>query len=453
MFSAASAQAAELQLVNNAPFAKEVDAALPRETVIVSFAGGASLIPKEKQGITSVLSDIFNEGPQGIQPDDFRKRLFLMNAGVWLSSDSRAMHLSVTAPQETLPGALALAAQTLEKLKLNNAEFGRSKAKVFAGRKALEDNMEHITGYFAIRNFFNYQPDTFTGEGSVKNIGGLSLGDVQKFAPQLLNKTHAFYTSAGPVPLDNVKYEIEKNFLQKPANFAYVEVKFEKAKILDVNTGAIPGTQARPVTVINKKGATDNQVMMVLPLELKLDGPEALDAVVVHEILGGGLSSRLGKTLRVERGLTYHVSSFVGSRLPVWCVYTFGGLFQTGDLLKGIDEVVEKFKVEKVPESDIREAIEGAVTIHLASTELPSDRLFEKIRYRLYGLDVNFFENYLVNVAAVNAERVAAFQKTKLITNGGHLYIMGDKTKLLPILKKLGNDEKNIRVVEVSDID
>ena len=457
MFTSASAQAAELQLANNAPFAKEVYAALPRETVIVSFAGGASLIPKEKQGITSVLSDIFDEGPQGTRPDDFRKKLFLMNAAVGLSSDTRAMHLSVTAPQETLPAALALAAQTLEKLKLNSAEFGRSKAKVFAGRKASEDNMAYVARYFAFRNFFNYQPDTLTGEGSAKTIGGLSLGDVQKFAPQLLNKTHAFYTSAGPVPLDNVKVEIEKNFLQKPANFAYVPVKFEKAKILDATAGAtagaLPEAKVRPVTVINKKGATDNQVMMVLPLEMKRDGPEALDAEVVHEILGGGLSSRLGKTLRVERGLTYHASSFVGSKLPVWGVYTFGGLFQTEDLLKGIDEVVEKFKAEKVPESDIREAVESAVTGHLESTELPSDRLFEKIRYRLYGLDVSFFENYLVNVSAVNAERVQAFQQKKVITQGGHLYIMGDKTKLLPILKKLGHAEKNVRVVEVSDIE
>ena len=76
MFAAASAQAAELQLVNNAPFAKEVDAALPRETVIVSFAGGASLIPKEKQGIISVLSDIFDEGPKEFGPTTFAKDFF-----------------------------------------------------------------------------------------------------------------------------------------------------------------------------------------------------------------------------------------------------------------------------------------------------------------------------------------------------------------------------------------
>ena len=441
------ARADELKLANDAPFAKEVDAALPRETVIISFAGGSSLIPKEKQGLTTVLTDLFDEGPQGTNPDAFRKKLFLMNASVGLSTDTRAMHLSITAPQETLPDALSLAAQTLEKIKLTATEFGRSKAKVFSGRQSSDDDMAHVTRYFALRDYFHYQPDTLTGEGSVKSIGSLTLADLQKFAPALLNKSHAFYTSAGPVALEKVKSEIEKNFLKKPAEMHYTPVKFEIAK------GPAADSDLRPVTLIHKKGATDNQVMIVSPLDIQHDSPEALDAEVVHEILGGGLSSRLGKTLRVERGLTYHVSSFAGSKLPVWGVYTFGGLFQTEDLLKGIDEVIAKFKAEKVPESDIREAVDGAVTGYLESTELPSDRLFEKIRYRLFNLDVSFFENYLTNVAGVNAERVHSFQEKRMMTKGSHMYIMGDKTKILPILKKIGNSEKNIRVVEISEIE
>jgi zinc protease len=209
---------------------------------------------------------------------------------------------------------------------------------------------------------------------------------------------------------------------------------------------------ALTVTLIDKPGATDNQILFVYPQAFKEDAPQYAVAEVAHLILGGGVTGRLGDALRNRRGLTYHAGTFLFSGLPMWAVWTFGGLEQTPALIKGVAEVIAAFRKEKLTAIEVREAVSRSITRFRADQELPAERLFERARFRRLGLDPTSLDRHERALAAVDAAAVHAFAARQIDARGGHLYVMGDRTKLTPLLEKLLPPEGKLRVRSLADI-
>jgi zinc protease len=456
LLAVAVARATETELVppteraalsNGAPLEVAPNANLPRDTVVVTFMGGAGKIPKDKQGVSSILFDVLAQGPEGMTQEQYKEKLFFAGGSIYFRTDFRATYLVVKAPPEKIPAMLALARDVLSRPKLDAERFAEGKAKALTARAAANDSMSFVSRYFTTRDLFGYHPETLNDTGSPRTIGALTIEDARAAKANLFDWESAFYTSTGPSRAASLKGTLEAS-LWPPASPERPRV-WRPARFAPPPTlkGSSPTPEA---VVIDKPGATDNQIYFYFPLTLKHDSPEAHDANVAHEILGGGLTGDLGRVLRVERGLTYNASSFVGSRLPVWGVYTFGGMFQTQDLLAGVLEVVDKFRTRPLTEAEVLLAKDGAKTAFQGAFELPSDMLFERIRYRLYGLDTRFLESYLQDLEKVDTARVKAFVDAKVRREGGRLYVMGDRSKVEPVLRKVGI--KKIRFVKVSDI-
>jgi predicted Zn-dependent peptidase len=135
--------------------------------------------------------------------------------------------------------------------------------------------------------------------------------------PRLTDPKHMFVVSTGPMTEPEVKSLVDVTLFDGSKAPAYEPMKFQS-----IDLTAFQSTK-REVTLIHRAGATDNQVLMVFPRATSCDLVPQVRALVTHQIFGGGLSGRLGNTLRTGRGLSYHVSSFVpGGALPFWAVYT-----------------------------------------------------------------------------------------------------------------------------------
>jgi zinc protease len=425
-------------MTNGAPLEVARNPAAPRDTVVAAFMGGAGRIPMDKQGVTQILFEVFRQGPEGMTQEEYKDRLFFAGGSISFSVGHRAAYVVVKAPPESLGAMLSLARDVMTKPKLDAKHFQEAKRKALTDAVAANDSMQRVASYFSTRDLFSYHPETLGGDGSPWSIGNVALKDARAAAQTLFPWESAFYVSTGPSEAERVKAAVEDGFWPSRKPAAWKPLAFKEPSHLK-GAGKTP-----TAVIIDKPKATDNQVYFFFPLRLRHDSPEALDAAVAHEMLGGGLTGDLGRTLRVERGLTYGVNSFVGTRLPVWGVFTFGGLFQTQDLLSGVLEVVDKFRARTFTPEEIALARDTVRTDFQASFELPSDRVFERIRYRLYGLDAAFLETYLQELDKVTPGRVKAFVDTKVTREGGHLYVMGDAKKIRPILGKLGIPVKKV---------
>lgn len=437
------------KLSNGAPIDIVEDAGSPRQSLILVFHGGAGLVPKEQQGITSVLQDMLAEGPQGMSGDDYRKKLFLLNASISFSGTARATYVSITAPVDSLKPVLQLAYDVLSKPKLDAATFDLAKAKVLTSAQSIFDNMRGATYYFAFRDAFQFHPETMDGSAVPKTVEALSLERAKEWFPQLVNFRKMSVATVGPATKWVVIADLQTIMAQTKKTLKDNSFLPTKAETLDP-------VKFRPtelkVALLNKPKATDNQILYIFPEDLSFDTKERLVALVMHENLGGGLTGKLGDTLRTQRGLTYSASTRADGQKPYWLLYTFGGIFQTEGLLAGVPEVLEKFKTDKLDPRDIELAKSMNQTAFRSGMELPEDRLFARLRLKMYDRDPAFidkFENYL---NAVTADEVDAFRKTKLNYKQGFLYLMGDKDQILPALEKVGIKKEKVKIVELSDL-
>ncbi len=444
-----TAEAERGYLWNGSPYEGELDNSLPREIVVLDFPGGAGLVPKDLQGVSWIVTKVFREGPGSMTGDAYRKELFLLNSSISFQVDSRYARVVIVAPKESFAKAMALAKAVLQGPKLDVKTFQENKQRVLVQRRAMDDNMRQLIAYYWLRDTFAYHPEVLDGTGSPWSINRVTLDHVKEYATKLFQWQHAFVTFIGPVPPKIVVKTVNGLFFNEQTKQDYTPYAYPEIEIDDVHVKGLK------VTLIDKPGATDNQIRFVhlLPKKIRRDSKEYFHLWIMHRILGqGGFDSRLLSTLRTKRGLTYSINSFFFSVLPVWGVATFAVTDQTGKLLQGIDEVVDAFKKERIRKQEIAEVKEKLTSSYKASMELAKDRLFDRIDYRHYNLNERFMSRFLKHLQRVKAKDVMRMAQSTLRRQHGRLYLMGDKEKLLPIVAEYGVEPKAVRIVNIADI-
>lgn len=437
------------KLSNNAPIEIVEDQSSPRQSLVLVFHGGSGALPKNLQGLTSILSQMLAEGPKGMSGDEFRRQLFLLNSSINVSSGSRATYVSITAPVDNLKRILDLTYNVLQKPKLDLETFQLAQGKVLVSSRSMLDNMRGTTFYYGFRDAFKFHPDVLDGSAAPGTIEALKLDVAKEWFPQLINFRKMMVSTVGPATKWKILADMQTMMAKTKKQLGkndYLPQSYTSMRVTDFTPNSLQ------VTIIHKPKATDNQVLYIFPEQLSFDSKERLVALVTHENLGGGLTGKLGDVLRTQRGLTYHASTRPDGQRPYWVIYTFGGIFQTEGLLRGIPEVINQFKTAKLNPKEIDLSKRMNQTAFRSGMELPEDRLFSRLRLKLYGLDPNFVDRFEDLLNQVTVEDVDAFRKSRLNIEKGFLYLMGDQGQILPVLKKMGIEKDKVKVVELTEL-
>jgi zinc protease len=438
----------KVETLSNGSFLdSDVNPALPRQTIFFVYPGGPALIDKNLQGTVDVIIDLLAEGPSSMKADDYRRALFLSNAEIEAVSTMKGLLFRVKAPAETLQAATELAVKTLAEPRLDQESFERAKAKTLSKAVQEFEDMQSVVFFYGTRRATLDNPFVYDGSGSPATVKNITLPALKESFAKLFDRKHMYFVASGPVASTKVASMINLSVLKDKDTPKFIALPGQ-----DVDAADIAKKSAKGLTVhiINKPGATDNQLLFIYPEPIKRASKEDVVAAVSHNILGGGLTGRLGKTLRKERGLTYHASSFVGQ--PGWMIYTFGGDEQVEGLLKGSTEVVAAFKKEKLTDIEIAETKATLDNKHRQRFELPGDILIERIRLRLFGRDDGFVEKYQAMLTKVSPSDVKNFVNSKLNTDSGLLVMMGDAEKLKKTLAKAGYDASKATIIEVDQV-
>ena len=206
------------------------------------------------------------------------------------------------------------------------------------------------------------------------------------------------------------------------------------------------------VVLLNKPGATDNQVRYIVRRKIPIDNAEMVAFELANKALGSGMQSSLFRVLREERGLTYSAGSGISENLGMWTIVSFASTDKLGKLLSGIGEVVSaqaKLVIDQ-PQAALLKA--DALTQWKESRELPSDRLLETLGARIYGRDLSFIQKEDEWIAKAQEADITRLGKSYFSVKDASIYVMGDRTKLMPVFKSLGYQDKDVRVVELSSV-
>jgi zinc protease len=300
----------------------------PTVSVQIDLNAGSGFDPQAKAGLSSLTAGLLTNGTKTKSASEIAR--ILDNEGIRLGASVRRekASLSAEALSEDTETILKVGSDVLRNPAFPLDEFKRAQARTLVGLKAELDD----PGTVARRSFYQSlfpKDHPFHSQPTPETIQSLKPEDLQKFHQQYYRPDNSTLVVVGDVDSAQVKSWITKYLGTWKAQ--------GKAPQLSATT-----PQPNPKeSLVELSGKQQTEVFLGAP-GLSRKDPDFYAAQVLNQILGGDtLSSRLGKRVRDQLGLTYGVySAFVVGKL----VGPFIVVMQTNpkDTEKAVDETLKE---------------------------------------------------------------------------------------------------------------
>ena len=441
LLASSAVQAEKLKLKNEAPLFVSVESTSPRQLVVINYMGGTYTVPRDKQGLSSILSGVLNTGPSNMKEEEYKIAKFLDTSDIGISFSKKSSSIVVEAPPEKLESVLKLVKEIMLNPRFDKKTFEEKKRRSLTNRAAMDDDMQAVISYFASKYVFDYHPATLDGTGTVKTISSVTIDDLKKHMSVFFDPKRVFAASFGPMNGNDIKKLIDKTIFTDKA------VKFEKFPYEDIDVKKyIP--KSNKVVLINKPGSKDNQVLYIYPQKFQPATKSYLQYKLANYFVGGNSEALLFRILREERGLTYGAYSMLGRNS--WGIWTFGSNDKVEKLIAGTNEIISGLEKQNYNQKDLDLTKLDLTTKYKENHELPSDTVMEEIGAFASSEDLNYYKNYLSNLESMKLSDVTKDIRSGFAQKPGYLIVMGDKKVLMKALKK--NGYKDIKLLSISDI-
>ena len=357
---------------------------------------GAVSDPKNKQGLARIVSKMLMEGTKSKDATQLREALESLAIHVRTSTSGDMFTVSMLTLAENLDEAFDLFAEVLNEPRFGEAKLDEVKERTKIRIKKLQEKPHYVAGRGWDRLAYGDHPYGQSSHGTPETIANITVDDLKRFHGQYLTRENLLVAAVGAV---------DAKIFQK--HMADVVEPLPKA--------FKPAHDVKPVTIDSTGKWKDierdlPQSVVIFGVQgIPRDDPDFYAAYVMNHIVGGmSLTSRLGKAVRKEKGLTYDISTALDSSLysDVWY-----GVFATKsesvmEALKTAEEAIRDAGTGNFTEKEVKEAIGylvGSFPLNLGSNS-------SVLRYlqtmQIHGLGKDYLEKRNDLFKAVTVDQV-----------------------------------------------
>jgi zinc protease len=276
------------------------------ETPLVSFEvvlkGGHWADPIAKSGVASLLSSLLMQGTATKTPAQLEEAIDLLGASIFMNASNEDMRIRATCLERNFEPTLALVEEILLQPRWDKAEYDRLYKALQTSIKGREANATQLAAMnfnkliYGTQHIMGYPVD-----GTKETVAAITLDDLKTYYNTYFSPSVAVVHVAGAVPQARVNKA-----------FSGLE-KSWKAKPVTLPTYSLPQQDKGGTVYFIDVPDAKQSVLYVGKLGVSAADPAATDISYANEILGGGISGRLGQTLRIAKGYTYGATSFQSS--------------------------------------------------------------------------------------------------------------------------------------------
>jgi zinc protease len=286
------------------------DYTVPIITVRFSFQGGNTQDPPGKDGLSNLMSALFDEGAGDLDSDAFQTKLDDAGAEMRFGAGRDTVFGSMRMLAEKRDEALGLLKLAVNQPRFDAAPIDRIRAQIVAGIVASERDPDTVAQVRWQEALYGDHPYARQEDGTQMSLSAITADDLRAYHKAVFARDTLNVAVVGAIDAETLKKQLDELFGDLP----------EKSDL-------------RPVSDVDMKLGQQVVVDYELPqttLRLAYPGvaraaPDFFAAYLMNHILGGGtFSSRLFDQVREKRGLAYGVgSSLVTSK------YSSGLLIRT----------------------------------------------------------------------------------------------------------------------------
>lgn len=392
------------------------------------YAGTAHDGPS-KLGLAEFTAQLLRRGTKARTADELDEAIERIGGSLGIDVDADSTALGVSLPTEHLATALDVIADLALHPKFPPRELAAAKDRTLAGlANDLDDPSvmaDKAASFFALAG----HPYGNPASGFTRTVKSFTRADVVAFHARAFAPERAALFIVGETGGAPIEQWVKKRF----GGWKATAPGFDPVP-------PVAPPQGRKVIVVDKDDATQTQLRVVSG-GLPRNDPCYFPCMVAAGVLGGGFTSRLMEEIRVNRGLSYGVSSRFYS-------YLRGGEFVISTFTK-TETTVEAVQVALEVTRGLAEG--GARAEELTRTQTYVNGLFplqletnEQIArmladLRLYGISADYVETFRRKVSAVTAAEVQAAAQRHFPLDHYTLVAVGKAKAIAKALKPFGD--------------
>ena len=387
---------------------------IPIVSVEMAWKGGETSDPEGLEGLSDAVVYNMNEGAGDLDSLGFQTRMEELNMSFGCSTGNDWTSCSASMLKENAPEAMGLIATAFDAPRFDTGPFERFQRENLIGIKQRETS----AGWLARKAMTDalYPDHPYARQTSVESITALTPELAREQMRKLMVKDRLLVTAVGAVSPEELAPMIDMALGGLP----------ETSELPPVADITLPTPPAEPIVVDLPQ--PQSLVMFSAP-GLERHDPDFFAAYVLnYTVGGGGFESRLMKTLRVDKGLTYGVSTGLSTsdHLDTW---TGGGQTKNesaGEFLAGIHDELNQFVADGMTEEELSDAkayLTGSYALGFDSNAKIADQIMS---VRQQDLGIDYFDTRNANMNAVTLDDVNRVAKEYLSPENFIYVVVGE---------------------------
>ncbi len=394
------------------------------------FKAGSVFDPPEKVGLSNIFYEVWRLGGTlkrtGDEIDEF---LESRSAYIESSGSQEYGNLTFNCLKENFNEVFPIFIEllTFPAFREDKLELSKSQAKSMVSRR--NDEPQSIVFREFSRIIYG-KDNPYARIEEYDTIDAITQKDLLEFHKKYIYPENAIFAIWGDISKKEIQELLKKYFKDwKKTGKKSPEYPKIPEKIL-------PGNYFS-----NKEDINQGYIVMG-HLGIKMDNPDYFPLLIANRIFGHGFSSRLFKSIRTDKGLTYGIYGGVYaeySRKGEATIYTFTKSETVQDAIKAIIDEVNLVKEKGVTEEELERERKSYLNEFVFNFDTTDKIIRRLLLYEFYGYPEDFIQKTKENIEKLKKEDVDRVLKNYWKPEEFIVYIVGNKKEQEGELKLLGD--------------
>ena len=378
----------------------------------------------DKAGLASMSGQLLQRGTTTKSKAELDEAVEFLGGSMSTSSQ----YATVSSLKNNFPKLMELMSEVILRPALSSDELEKVRKQTISGIESSKDDADAISNN--VMKKLVYGANHAFGEiTTIKTVNAVKVEDVKNFIKTYWIPNNAYLIFVGDIDPANAKALAEKNF-GTWAKGTFTQPMYEKP--------AIPATTY--VAIIDRPASVQSVVTIATTVNLTKGSPNDIPSNVMNNILGGGFSGRLFANLREKHAFTYGAYSSISPSKQIG-MFSAEASVRNEKTDSAIQEILNELNIirnTKVGDTELSRMKNYLTGGFARSLESPNTIANFALSIAVNNLPADYYQKYLTNLAAVDAQKVQDVAATLLNPDKMHIVIVGNAKQIAKGLEKYG---------------
>jgi len=370
------------------------DSRLPLVNWSLTMRCGSDSDPREKAGLASLTASLVRRGAGGLSFTQLNEDLESRAISIEVSAGDDFTRLSGSCTSDQLDHAMQMSRTVLREPTFPADEFAKLKEQLLSQLRVQEENPANVAQEDLMETL--YGPTPLGIHMTPRSVASITLDDVRAFYRAAYRPDKAVLVINGDVTADRGKQLASALAADWPPE-----------ALAAPDYSAPPAPDKRTILVVDRPDAKQSTVRLgIRAYDIHTD--EKFAGELANRILSAGIDSRLGRSVRAQKGLAY----------SVWGVFRpgrHGGTFlggtdttlpSTADAIESIFKVIDDVASAGVTDAELAEAKLRVVGSMVMGMQTIAQQAGYRVEGVLNGYPIDYYDMYPTRVGRVTKEEV-----------------------------------------------